>query len=458
MSANKTARRRATGIIAATSISALVLAGCSSDGNNGNGGGGGGSDEEFDVANGISTTYEFQNVPDINPVPEGAGLGTEDQEIGEVGDELNTPSVSDVIPIGPDWMITTEYRDNERVWSAIDPEDGVVKTRIVTGKGIWDDVVHVYTTDDASQPQAVAFEVWAPRGSRGNSDFTVSTYSGNLLEPEEINLPKHVRFHSREGSHTLAGEGKYLVSWDDQLFGVRVVDLEEGALTGELQLVGCGPYTWPVGNTIYSVCETSGELLELTIDDSGQISETARSQVLPDDFTAAREAHFADETKEGFLISEAGDVYVFDFSDGLPSDPIEPVGNVGRDEGRFHHNGINPDGSKFFVTYTDSEIHPVSANGGDLANVRLFDTEGAEETADLSAEDLGLESIDSAAFNMDGSVLYVLGDAPGDDDETVTTLVGVDPATGDVISDTEVTGYGGSSVSGLMAPVNPEDN
>lgn len=440
---------RLAGVSAATAA-VLTLVGCSS------GAGDPGSDE-FDVANGVATTYEFANVPEITVPPSNAGLGDQDQELGEVGGDPNIPYTAEVTPIGEDWMIAAESRDNETVWAAFDPADGVVRTRITTGQAIWNDVVHVFTTDTPSDPQALAFEVWKPRGSRGQADYTVSTYSGNLLEPAEVRLPRHVRFHSREGSHTVSGSGRFLTSWDDQLFGPRVVDLDRGVLSGEQQIIGCGPYTWPVGNKIYSVCERSQELLELTIDDEGQISETARAEVLPEDFTASREAHFAEGATAGFLVNEAGDAYLFDFSAGLPSSEVAPLGNIGRDGGRFHKNGIRPDGEQFFAVYTDTEIHPHSANGGDLVRVRLFDVEGARETQDLDLETLGLDAIDSVSYNLDGSVLYVLGTAPGtgdDEGDDLPTVVGVDPVTGDIVSSSAITGHAGGSdgVSGLRAP------
>lgn len=439
---------RLAGLSIATAT-ALMLVGCSS-----------GSDttetvDEFDVANGVATTYEFPNVPEVTAPPSNAALGDDDQELGGVGSDPNRPYTAAVTPISADWMITTERKDNETVYAAFDPVDGVVKTRITTGHAIWDDVVHVFTTDDASEPQAVAFEVWAPRGSRGQSDFTVSTYSGNLLEPAEVLLPRHVRFHSREGSHTIS-QGRYLASWDDQLFGPRVVDLDRGVLSGETQILGCGPFTWPVGDKIYSVCENSGELIELTIDSDGRISETARAEVLPEDFTSAREAHFAVEIRSGFLVNEAGDVYLFDFSNGLPTEEVAPIGNVGRDGGRFYKNAIRPDGEQFFVEYTDTEIHPHSANGGDVVSVRLFDVNGAKETRNLDLEKLGLDTIDSTSYNLDGSVLYVLGTTAGEGDDEGTdlpTVVGVDPANGEIVSTATITGFGGwDGVSGLTAP------
>lgn len=454
-------QRRSFAVAAATVVTALTITGCSSSSSDDDGG------EEFDVANGIDTTYEFPNVPEVVEPPEGAGIGTEEQEIGEVGDEINTPSVSKVTPIDPDWMITSESRDAETVYDAIDPETGEIKTRITTGHAIWSDVVHVFTTDNADDPQATAFEVWRPRGSRGAADITISTYSGNLLEPDEINLPKHVRFHSREGSHTIAGGGKYMVSWDDQLVGVRVVDLEEGKLTGELQLVGCGPYTWPVGDKIYSVCENSKELVELTIDDNGEISETGREAVLPEDFTAARTAQFAAESKQGFLINEAGDVYVFDFADGLPTSEVAPIGNIGRDGGRFatESGRITPDGKSFLATYTDTDIHPHSSNGGDTVSFRIFDAATGDEKKLVTKEDMDLDSIDSVSYNNDASLIYALGQAipTGDDAEedadSVYTLVSLDPETGEVVESVEVTGMGRSgSISGLSAPEVREDN
>lgn len=442
-----------------TTVAVLGLSACSSSSDDGG--------EEFDVADGIDTTYDFPNVPTVKDVPEGGGLGTEEQEIGEVGDEINTPSVAKVTPIDPDWMITAESKDAESIYNAIDPETGKIMTRITTGQAIWSDVVHVFTTDNADDPQATAFEVWRPRGSRGAADFTVSTYSGNLLDPEEINLPKHTRFHSRQGSHTIAGGGKYLVSWDDQLVGVRVVDLESGELTGELESVGCGPYTWPVGDKIYSVCENSKELLELTIDDDGKIEETGREKVLPDHFTAARTAQFASSAKQGFLINEAGDVYVFDFSDGLPTSEVKPVGNVGKDGGRFatESGRITPDGKQFLVTYTDTDIHPHSSNGGDTVSFRTYDPATGKETKLVTKEDLKLDDMNSVAYNNDASLIYVLGKAKptGEDAEEdadpVYTLVSVDPASGEVKNSVEVTGMGRSgNISGLTPPEVREDN
>lgn len=448
-----THRRSLTAVSASlATVTALILGSCSSSSSDDDG------SSEFDVANGIETTFEFPNVPTVKDTPEGGGLETEDQAVGQIGDELNTPSVGKVTPIDPTWMITNESLDNESVYDAIDPATGKIMTRITTGHAIWEDIVHVFSTDNADDPQAVAFEKWSPRGSRGESDFTVSTYSGNLLEPAEVNLPRHVRFHSRAGSHTLAGGGKYLVSWDDQLVGVRVVDLESGKLTGELQVVGCGPYTWPVGEKIYSVCENSRELLELTIDDSGQITETGRQKVLPDDFTASRHASFASGTKQGFLINEAGDAYVFDFADGLPTGEVAPVGNVGKEGGRFaaQDYGITPDGKRFFTTYTDSDIHPHSVNGGDTVSFRIFDAVTGDETRLVTTEDTRLDAIDSVAWNADGTLIYVLGTVPGTGDkegQDITTLVGVDPVSGEVRSSVEVTGYGSrDGVSGLMAP------
>lgn len=442
---------RLAGLSLATAT-ALLMAGCSS--------GSGEPDTagtQFDVANDVATTFEFPNVPVVTVPPSNAALGNVDQELGEVGADPNIPYTAEVIPIGAGWMIAAESRDDETVWAAFDPADGVVKTRITAGQAIWDDVVHLFTTDTPSDPQAVAFEVWTPRGSRGQADYTVSTYSGNLLEPTEVLLPRHVRFHSRTGSHAISGSGRYLTSWDDQLFGPRVVDLDRGVLSGEQQIIGCGPYTWPVGDKVYSVCERSGELLELSIDGDGRIEETGRTKVLPEGFTAAREGHFADENSSGFLVNEAGDAYSFDFSAGLPVDEITPLGNIGKDDGRFHKNGVRPDGQQFYALYTDTQIHPHSANGGDLVRIRLFDAEGARETQNLDLEALGLNAIDSASYNLDGSILYVLGTAPGtgdDEGSDLPTVVGVDPATGDLTSTATITGHAGGSdgVSGLRAP------
>jgi len=108
------------------------------------------------------------------------------------------------------------------------------------------------------------------------------------------------------------------------------------------------------------------------------------------------------------------------------------------------------------VEYTDTEIHPHSANGGDVVSVRLFDVNGAKETRNLDLEKLGLDSIDSTSYNLDGSVLYVLGTTAGEGDDEGTdlpTVVGVDPANGEIVSTATITGFGGwDGVSGLTAP------
>lgn len=183
--------------------------------------------------------------------------------------------------------------------------------------------------------------MWRPRGSRGKADFTVSTYAGDLLKPDEIKLPDYARLHSRTGSHAVTSDGRYFVSWDDGLYGLRVIDLKEHKESGALALRGCGPFTWTVGHDVYSVCQDTRELVRISIDAQGRPKVAGRAKVLPADFTGARTVGWAADAKQGLLIDAGGDVYLPDFSHGLPSAPLKPVGNAGRAEGRFADSVIN---------------------------------------------------------------------------------------------------------------------
>ncbi|MFC8181298.1 hypothetical protein ACFULT_20690 [Rhodococcus sp. NPDC057297] len=371
---------------------------------------------------------------------EGIGLGEEDQEItGQIPEPLH---VAEITPIGADQILGIEggFGKLEMTVNALDPATGEVTTRITVGPGIWDPVVHGFVGDSASDPAVIAAEVWRPRGSRGAADFTVSTYSGNLLEPKEASLPDVARVHSREGSNAVTSDGKYFVSWDDGLYGIRVVDLEAGTESGAIRIVGCGPFTWMVGHDLYSVCEDTRELLHVNIGEDGVPTEVGRDKVLPDDFVSARKTTFAEEAKKALLVSENGDVYLFDVSGGLPTDTVSPIGNAGDPSGRFSENVVNADASRIAISYTDSIVHPDSARGGSVAKVVLFDAANLAPVKSLALADMGIESFSSMAYSVDGTTFYVLGDGQEVDGEAPQKLVGFDASTGAQVSSVEIDG------------------
>ncbi|MET0318501.1 MAG: hypothetical protein ABW188_16870, partial [Rhodococcus fascians] len=268
----------------------------------------------------------------------------------------------------------------------------------------------------------------------------VSTYSGNLLEPKETSLPDVARVHSREGSNAVTSDGKYFVSWDDGLYGIRVVDLEAGTESGAIRIVGCGPFTWMVGHDLYSVCEDTRELLHVNIGEDGVPTEVGRDKVLPDDFVSARKTTFAEEAKKALLVSENGDVYLFDVSGGLPTDTVPPIGNAGDPSGRFSENVVNADASRIAISYTDSIVHPDSARGGSVAKVVLFDAANLAPVKSLALADMGIESFSSMAYSVDGKTFYVLGDGQEVDGEAPQKLVGFDASTGAQVSSVDIDG------------------
>ncbi|WP_072804234.1 hypothetical protein [Rhodococcoides yunnanense] len=382
---------------------------------------------------------------------EGIGLGEEDQEItGEIPEPVH---VGEITPIRADQILGIEggFGKLELTVDAIDPATGEVTTRVVVGPGIWDPVIHGFVGDSSSDPAVLAAEVWRPRGSRGAADFTVSTYSGNLLEPKEAVLPDVARIHSREGSNAVTSDGKYFVSWDDGLYGIRVVDLEAGKESGAIRLVGCGPFTWMVGHDLYSVCEETRELLHVTIDADGVPTEVGREKVLPDDFVSTRKTTFAEEAKKALLVSENGDVFVLDVADGLPTEPVTPIGNAGLPSGRFAENVINADATRLAITYTDSIIHPDSARGGSVADVVIYDAANLAPVRTLTLADIGITSFSSMAYSLDGKTFYVLGDGPEVDGESAQKLVGFDATTGAQVSSVDLSGNVGA-VTGLATP------
>ncbi|MBF0663125.1 hypothetical protein [Rhodococcus sp. (in: high G+C Gram-positive bacteria)] len=433
MTSRSSKRIPRTAAIAVPLAAAIVLTGCSS------------GDDESPAAGEVT----YPTVPFTTP-GEGIGLGSEDQEIGSTFPE--PVHVSEIEPIkSTDLLAVGDGYGLEIGLNALDPVTGVAATRFVVGPGIWDPVIHGFVGETPADPAVIAAEVWRPRGSRGAADFTVSTYSGNLLEPSEALLPDYARVHSRPGSNAVTSDGKYFVTWDDGLYGVRVVDLEAKKESGALQIIGCGPFTWMVGHELYSVCEDTRELIQISIDDAGVPTETARAKVLPDDFVSNRTVTWAAEAQKALLVGANGDVYVFDFSNGLPSGDVTPIGNAGQDSGRFSGNAINNPGTRIAIEYTDSVVHPHSARGGDVVKIELYDatTLAPVKTLDLAA--LGLTSIASMAFSVDGETLYVVGDGPEVEGESAQTIVGVSAETGDKVSSAEVTGTV-DDVSTLLTP------
>ncbi|AYJ50611.1 hypothetical protein [Rhodococcus sp. P1Y] len=432
-----TRHRRRAAIAVAPLAALLAVTSCSSS-----------PDDAEESASSTEVTYPSV---EFTAPGDGIGLGEEDQEItGEIPEPLH---VGEITPIGADQILGIEggFGKLEMTVNAIDPATGEVTTRVTVGPGIWDPVVHGFVGDAAGDPAIIAAEVWRPRGSRGAADFTVSTYSGNLLEPKEAVLPDVARVHSREGSNAVTSDGKYFVSWDDGLYGIRVVDLEAGKESGAIRIVGCGPFTWMVGHDLYSVCEDTRELLHVNIGDDGVPTEIGREKVLPDDFVSARKTTFAEEAKKALLVSETGDVFVFDVSDGLPTETVEPIGNAGDPSGRFSENVINADATRLAVTYTDTIVHPDSARGGSVAKIVVFDAANLAPIRTLTLADIGIESFSSMAYSVDGKTFYVLGDGADVDGEAPQKLVGFDAATGAEVSSVDIDGAV-TPVTGLITP------
>lgn len=420
-------RRLVRGAATAAVPVALIfsLAACSSD-----------AETETEATAGEVT---YPSVPFTAP-GEGIALGHDDQAIGTTIPE--PVHVGEIDPIGPDELLAVAggFGKLELGVNILDPATGVAGSRIVVGPGIWDPVIHGFVGETSTDPAVLAAEVWRPRGSRGAADFTVSTYSGNLLEPSEVQLPDYARAHSRPGSSAVTSDGRYFVTWDDGLYGVRVVDLAAKQESGALQIVGCGPFTWLDGHELYSVCEETRELIQISIDDSGVPTETKRAKVLPEDFVSSREVTWAADAKKALLVGADGDVYVFDFANGLPAAVVAPIGNAGQDGGRFAGNAIDNTGTRIAIEYTDTEIHPHSARGGDVVKIELRDAATFAPVKTLDLAGLGLTGIDSMAYSLDGRTLYVLGAGPDVDGESKQRIVGIDSATGNQVSSAEVTG------------------
>ncbi|MGV9822927.1 hypothetical protein [Nocardia xishanensis] len=424
--------RRTAAVLAAPLAVLLTTTACSSD-------------------SASSTVVTYPTVEFGTPGP-GIGLGEQDQRIsGQFPEPLH---VGTITPIGIDQILGIEGESGslEKTVNAIDPASGKITTRVVVGPGIWDPVVHGFVGKTPNEPAVIAAEVWRPRGSRGRADFTISTYSGNLLEPAEVKLPDVARVHSREGSHAVTSDGRYFVTWDDGLYGVRVVDLRSGGASGAARIVGCGPFTWVTGHEIYSVCEDSRELLHITIGADGVPKEAGRAKVLPMDFVSARTSAFAAKAKKALLVGANGDVFIFDFADGMPTAAARPVGNAGDSSGRFADNAINTTGTRLAISYTDSIIHPHSARAGSVAKVVVYDAATLVPLRTYALADLGVTKFISMAFSVDGSKFYVLGVGPEVDGTAPQRLVGFDAITGVQVSAADLTG----NVKAITDLITPE--
>lgn len=362
---------------------------------------------------------------------ENTTLGSDDEAIPSADQIPQQLHVNSIDPIGADEILLVGTQWSLEVSSqVIDPATGEATAKFATGPGIWDAVIHPFVGETPDDPAVLAQEVWRPRGQRGAADFTITTYSGNLLEPREILMPDYTRAHSRWGSSVVTSDGKYYAFWDDALYGIRVVDLVAGKETSALQVLGCGPFTWAVGHDIYSVCEDKRELIKLSIDDKGQISDAGRAQVLPDDFVSNRHASWAFAANTALLVSANGDVYVFELAGGLPSAEVKPIGNAGQDSGRFDQAIINNPGTSLVISYTDSIIHPHSTDGGSEVKLILSDPTTFKTLATLELADMKLTSIDGVGYSVDGRTLYVVGS----DEEESLAIVGFDALTGAEVS------------------------
>ncbi|WP_114423408.1 hypothetical protein [Nocardioides houyundeii] len=387
---------------------------------------------------------EFTPPPYTEPGPD-VVLGTAHPSAlpTEIPEKLH---VSKIDPISADEIVILDGDGGLEVpLHVIDPATGESTARMVVGPGIWDAVIHPFVGESPDDPALLAAEVWRPRGSRGAADFTVSTYAGDLLEPDEILMPDYTRAHSRPGSSAVSTDGRYFVFWDDGLFGPRVYDLDQNVETGALQTVGCGPFTWLNGRDLYSVCEESRELVHLQIQDDGSLEEVARAAVLPEDFVSNRKATYAEDADKALLVSANGDVFVFDFSAGLPSEPVEPVGNAGQRSGRFDQNAIDNTGTRIAITYTDSKIHPHSMRAGDVDKIIVSDATTLDPVATLTRRSMKLSEIHSIAFSTDGSRLLVNGASTEDKDgETKPMILTFDAKTGKRVAAKEIKGFAGS--------------
>ena len=169
--------------------------------------------------------------------------------------------------------------------------------------------------------------------------------------------------------------------------------------------------------------------------------------MLPDDFVSNRHASLAYEADQALLVSANGDVFVFDFADGLPTSPVEPIGNAGQDSGRFDEAVLNNSATSMVVGYTDSAIHPDSVDGGEQVKLILSDPGTFATLAMLDLGSMQLASIGGFAYSVDGDTLYVTGT----DADEATVIVGFDALTGAEVSRAAIDGFT-DSPSRILTP------
>ncbi|MDX6739547.1 hypothetical protein [Actinocorallia sp. A-T 12471] len=408
------------GLVSVSMALAVTLTACSSD-----------SDKEASPKPTSPFRTQPYTAPDAN-----TGIGPTDQALPtQIPEPIH---VSELKPIGADQVVIAEagWGSLTTNLNVFDPKTGKLIQTVTSANTNWDLTPTVFAGEHPGLPYILGHEVWRPRGWRGKADYTLTWYEGDATKPAEVVLPEETRTHGRHSSNAVTPDGKYWVTWDDMLFGIRVVDLQAKKQTGKLQILNCGPFTWPVGHDIYSLCESSQELLQIHIDDNGVPSVANRTKVLPEGFTSARHAPFAADVKKALLVNGYGNAYLFDFANGLPTAPVEKAGSVVKAGISFDNPAVNADASRISVPYTDGEIPAGSARAGDWKKTIVFDA-AFKEVGELTADDLGGGSAESQVFSTDGKILYVLASK---DDKT--TLYGFDAASLKQVSKAPVKGPG----------------
>lgn len=399
------------------------------------------------TADGEADRGALADNPAVVAPPAGTAMGDQDSAIPvTIPEPIYHGSIA---PFGEDVVIAREgggFGSLTVMWDAIDPATGEVIARIEAGPGETAPVATAFVENDKGLPNILASEIWRPRGKRGAADFTLTWYEGDMHAPEELEMPIDTRIHGIANSYAVTDDGKYWIAFDDAFYGPRVVDLETKQQTSQLPLVGCGPWVWTVGHDIYSVCEESREVVHLSIDEDGVISEVERTQVFPEGWVNSRQGPFASEAKTGMIINPYEEAYLIDVADGIPTAPIEPIGSAHQDGHRMNAQALSADASRAAVAYDVGDLHPSSARAeGVFGNVIVYDTTaGFAPIATLTPQAIGIDSIGGMSFSTDGRTLWVIGKGPEVDGSTPTLLVGFDAATAAKTSSIEVTGAAGS--------------
>jgi hypothetical protein len=315
----------------------------------------------------------------------------------------------------------------------VDPKTGKIVSTIGTASNDWDAIPTAFVGTNPWLPYVLGAEVWHTRGTRGKAEYTLSYYSGTLTDVPEIDLPDDTRMHARVGSKVVTSDGRYFVTWDDLLYGVRVVDLKEKKETGKLRIVGCGPFTWAVGHNIYSICENTKEIIQIGIDSKGVPKVTARKKLLPADVVSDREATFADQVNKAMWISPVGEAYVLDFSNGMPTTAVTSAGNVVTKGFTAGTNRISPDGTRAVVSYQKGNLPEGSVRAEGFGKLVVYDTTGFKPVTTITPAILGGDDVTAISYNTAGTVMYVLASS-GDKYK----LVGFDAKTGKKVSSVAV--------------------